>query len=72
MIDTAVLRMARAAQTGIHRRRPFGPRSALTVENAEPFAGIRYALMLRDAAQQKIRECLRSCRVRASPGARSC
>src|SRR2546429_861393 len=61
-IDTTVLRMARAAQTGIHQRRPFGPDSALTVEYAEPFAGIRYALMLRDAAQQKIREYIKYAR----------
>src|SRR5262249_44399638 len=61
-IDTMVLRMARAAQAGIHQRRPFGPDSALTVEYAEPFAGIRYALMLRDAAKQKIREYIKYAR----------
>lgn len=27
-IDSTVLRMARAAQTGVHQRRPFGPESA--------------------------------------------
>jgi hypothetical protein len=54
--------MARAAHTGVQQRRPFGPGSALTVEYAEPFAGIRYALMLRDAAQQKIREYIKYAR----------
>jgi hypothetical protein len=50
-VDTAVLRIVRAAQAGIYQRQPFGPDSALTVEYAEPFAGIRYALMVRAAAQ---------------------
>jgi hypothetical protein len=61
-VDTAVLRIARAAQAGIYQRRPCGPDSALTVEYAEPFAGIRYALMVRDAAQQKVREYIKYAR----------
>ena len=61
-IDTAVLRMARTARAGICQRRPFGPDSALTAEYAEPFAGIRYALMLWDAAQRKVREYIKYAR----------
>ena len=61
-IGTAVLGMARTARAGLGQRRPSGPGPALTAGYAGPFAGIGYALMLRDAAQQKVGEYLRYAR----------
>jgi hypothetical protein len=61
-IDTAVLRMARAAGAEIHKRHPFGPDSGLTVDYADPAAGIRFAAVLRDCARQEIREYIKYAR----------
>jgi hypothetical protein len=61
-VDATVLRMARAVGAEIHQRRPFGPGSALTVDYADPAAGIRFAATLRDSAQQKIREYIKDAR----------
>ena len=61
-LEAAILRMARAAGVQIHQRHPFGPSSGLAVDYADPAAGIRFAVMLRDSARQEIRDYIKYAR----------
>jgi hypothetical protein len=57
-VDTAVLRMARAAGASVHQR-PIFPDSTLTTSDTEPLPGIWFALMLQDAVRHKIHDYIK-------------
>ena len=60
-VDAAILRMARAAGAPVHQR-PIFPSSTLTTPDAGPLPGIRFTLMLQDAARHKIHDYLKRAR----------
>jgi hypothetical protein len=60
-VDAALLRMAHAAGAEIRERSPW-PGSSLTISSAAPATGIRFALMLRGYAHQKLYDFIKDAR----------
>lgn len=60
-IRSAILRMARAAGAQLHER-PIWRDSSSTVQEPDPAAGIRFALMLRGAADNEVGQYIRRAR----------
>lgn len=60
-VNAAILRMAHAAGAPVHER-PIAPGLRTTVSDAEPLAGIGFALMLTDAAANEIHRYIRRAR----------
>jgi hypothetical protein len=60
-VDAAVLRMAHASGAEIRERSPW-PGTSLTISSAAPAAGIRFALILRGYAHQKLYDFIKHAR----------